>query len=378
MGFERMTVSEQVTRTDATKQIASRVVNECLRVKPGEQVVLVTWDHTVDQAAALALEVEKASGVSTTMLMSNDFYWSYLKGVPEEQFGRRQKGFLSLLDGTDAMIQLGGPKDPSEYTRLSGERLAKQIDGQQEVADKLVARKIRNIFLPFGLVTRERAKQYGFDYDNWMRITNNSINVDHNKITALGHKLADKIRNGKNVRVTASNGTDLRFRLKGRPVHVRDGILDEEDLKLGTQFESLPAGVLETAVDEQSAEGVIRFDQPTALAGKMLSGLKWEFKNGHLSYYDAIMNLDSFKKLYDNAQGDKDLIASLAIGLNPGAETIGFFTDRIVQGTVSIAIGGNNGMGGDNKTIFGNEGTLKKPTLEIDGAKLISDGKLQL
>jgi leucyl aminopeptidase (aminopeptidase T) len=373
-----MTISEQIARTDPTKQIASRVVNECLRVKPGEQVVLVTWDHTVDQAAALALEVEKASGVSTTMLMPNEFYWSYLKEVPEEQFARPQKGFLSLLDGTDAMIQLGGPKDPSEYTRLPGERLAKQIDGQQAIADKTVARKIRSIFLPFGLATRERAKQYGFDYDNWMRITNNSINVDHNKITALGHKLADKIRNGKNVRVTASNGTDLRFKLKGRPVHVRDGILDDEDLKQGTQFESLPSGVLETAVDEHSAEGVIRFDQPTALAGKMLSGLKYEFMNGHLSHYDAIMNLDSFKKFYDNAQGDKDLIGSLAIGLNPGAETIGFFTDRIVQGTVSIAIGGNNGIGGDNKTIFGNEGTLKKPTLEVDGVRLISDGKFQL
>ena len=74
----------------------------------------------------------------------------------------------------------------------------------------------------------------------------------------------------------------------------------------------------------------------------------------------------------------RNLIASLAIGLNPGAETIGFFTDRIVQGTVSIAIGGNSGMGGDNKTIFGNEGTLKKPTLEVDGVKLISEGKIQI
>jgi leucyl aminopeptidase (aminopeptidase T) len=121
---------------------------------------------------------------------------------------------------------------------------------------------------------------------------------------------------------------------------------------------------------------VIKFDQPTALAGKMLAGLKWEFKDGRLTKYDATMNLESFKGLYENAEGDKDLFGSLAIGLNPRAQPVGIFTDRTVQGTVSIGIGGNNGIGGENKTIFGSEGNLNKATLEIDGTKLIAEGRI--
>ena len=374
--YVRLTMSEQIVRPESSKEIASKIVNECLRVQPDEQVVIFAWDHTLDHAAKLALEVEKARGVSTTLLQSNDLYWALLRDIPLEQFARRQKGFLSLLDQTDAMIQLAGPRDPTEFTKIPGERMVKMVDGAQAVSDKMVERKIRSINYPIGLVTRERARTYGFNYEEWSRIFNNSINVDHVRIAEQGRKIADKIRDGREVRVTASNGTDLRLKLKGRPVHVRDGILDQSDLDLGTRFESLPAGVIEHAPDEDSAEGTVQFDLPAALAGKKLTGLRWEFKNGHLTQYSATANLESFKGLHENATGDKDRVGSIAIGLNPQAEPIGFLTDRVVVGTVSIAIGGNNGIGGVNNNVYGNEGTLRRPTLEVDGEKLILEGKL--
>src|SRR5215471_10182877 len=63
-GSNSMTLSEQVSRTEPVKQIASKVVNECLKVKPDEQVNIFTFPHTLDYGDALALEVEKAGGVS--------------------------------------------------------------------------------------------------------------------------------------------------------------------------------------------------------------------------------------------------------------------------------------------------------------------------
>src|SRR5216683_7932597 len=110
-----MTMTQQISKPQSTKQIATRLVNECLRVQPDEQVVIASWDHTLDYANALAVEVEHAGGISTSTLMGNDFYWAYLKDVPEAQYTRRQKGFLSLLDQTDAVIFLNGPRDPSLF-----------------------------------------------------------------------------------------------------------------------------------------------------------------------------------------------------------------------------------------------------------------------
>jgi leucyl aminopeptidase (aminopeptidase T) len=117
------------------------------------------------------------------------------------------------------------------------------------------------------------------------------------------------------------------------------------------------------------------FDQPVAMRGKMLQGLNWEFKNGHLTSFSAAANLDVFKGLYEKSSGDKDRLANLVIGLNPNAELIGF-NDRIVLGTASIGIGGNKSIGGANEAEFGHEQTLRKPTIEVDGQKLVVDGRI--
>ncbi len=373
-----MTMTQQLSKPQPIKNVAKRVVNECLRVQPDEQVTVFAMDHVLDYSTALALEVEHTGGISTTVLQTNDFFWTYAKEVPEAQYARRQKGFLSLLDQTDAMITVSaGPRDPSLFRTVPGERLAKLIEGGKQMADKFLERKIRVINLPFGQVTPERATTYGFDYENWQRVTTNSLDVDHAKISALATKIESRLRNGTNIRITASNGTDLKLRLKNRPIHIHDGIIDKTDTDKGTLFETLPAGAIELAPDETSAEGTIAFDQPTALAGKMLSGLQWEFENGKLTKYSARSNLDSFKGLYDNALGDKDRVGNIAIGLNPRAELIGFFTDRIVEGTVSVGIGGNKGIGGTNETQFGHEETLRKPTLVVDGYTLVDQGKIQ-
>ncbi len=372
-----MTMSEQVVRTEPVKQIASKIVNECLHVKGDEQVTIFTYPHTLDYANALALEVEKAGGVSNTMLETDDFFWGYLTDVPESQYARKQKAFLSLLEETDTQIGLGGPRDPSGFSRVPADRINRMFEGEREIGERVRELKIRNMSLPIGLVTPERARTYGFDYNNWRSSFNNAVNVDHKKMSVLGGTITSRLEKATNVRITNSSGTDLKFRLAGRPVHVRDGILDEKDVSHGTLEESLPSGNIEVAPDEESVEGKVVFDQPTALRGKLVQGLRWEFQKGHLTSFSATGNLDVFKGLYDQATGDKDRLAELVIGLNPNAELIGFFSDRIVFGTASLGIGGNKSIGGVNDAQFCHEQTLRKPTIELDGQKLVLDGKIQ-
>jgi leucyl aminopeptidase (aminopeptidase T) len=73
-----MTMTQQLSKPQPVKQIAQRVVNECLRVQPDEQVTIFSWDHTLDYTNTIALEIEQAGGVSTTILQMNDLYWRLL------------------------------------------------------------------------------------------------------------------------------------------------------------------------------------------------------------------------------------------------------------------------------------------------------------
>src|SRR5262249_40056396 len=154
-------------------------------VKADEQVNIYSFPHTLDYANALALEVEKAGGVSTRLLETDEFFWGYLSEIPEAQYSRKQRALLSLLEETDIQIRLGGPKDPSSFSKVSGERINKMMEGEREIGDRTRELKIRYLSLPVGLVTPERAKTYGFDYNQWRTGFTRAINVDHGKISSL-------------------------------------------------------------------------------------------------------------------------------------------------------------------------------------------------
>ena len=359
-------------------RIAQRVLNECLRLKEDEQLLVSSWDHTLPLASAIALEASKLGAGSLIQVETDWLMLNYLTNVPEKYYQKKQRAYLSLLDGVDATVSLGGPEDPGIFEKIPGDRLAKGFESNMEIADKERERGIRNLFLPHGQLTSQRARTYGFDLDRWTRITNDAIDVDHDKIAVLGKKLASKLEKASKVHVTAANGTDLTFSIGNRPVHVHDGIIDDEDIAKGTTFEFLPSGSVEVAPVESSAEGTILFDQPMALRGKMVRGLSLKFENGRLVNYEADANLDAFSDYYLGASGDRDRIASFSIGLNPSSDYIGYFTDGLVLGAVTVGVGGNKDIGGANQTSFGHAQTLSKATVEADATKILSNGKPEI
>jgi len=110
----------------------------------------------------------------------------------------------------------------------------------------------------------------------------------------------------------------------------------------------------------------------------MLKGLKLEFERGRVTSFDATDHKDAFANLYQGAMGDKDRIGSFSIGINPNASFMGYTTDDLVQGSVTIGIGSNKDIGGSNDSAFGHAQTLSRPTVEVDGTPLIREGKINI
>jgi leucyl aminopeptidase (aminopeptidase T) len=359
--------------------IARKVVKECLQVKEDEQVLIQTWDHTLDISNSLALEVQQAGAVPFVNLTTQDSFLNYLTKVPEKYYGKTPRASLSLLDEIDAQVVLFGPKDPKVLTMAPGERFAKAFDSEKPVMEKLRERKIRTAYLPVGYVTSERALNYGLDLSKWRNNHDQAIDVDMQKMAALGKKLSSKLHNASKVHISHSNGTNLTFSIRDRPVHVRDGIIDQEDISKGNFTESLPSGSVLVAPVESSAEGAVIFDAPQALMGKMVKGFKMSFQNGKLVSFDAKENLEAFAGLYRGASGDKDRLGWFSIGINPKAQAIGVVgTDELALGGVTIDIGYNKDLGGNNDTTFGYGQTLSKATVEVDGRPLLQEGKVQV
>jgi leucyl aminopeptidase (aminopeptidase T) len=143
----------------------------------------------------------------------------------------------------------------------------------------------------------------------------------------------------------------------------------------GRNVANIPGGNILVCPDEMFAEGRVVFDRPTPYMGKWVGGIRLDFKDGVLVNYQARQNGDHFKASYEKASGEKNRIAAIGIGFNPKAR-IGFLQDGITAGVVTVAIGGNDDIGGANKTDFYFPSVLTKATLTIDGNTIVQNGKL--
>ncbi len=358
--------------------IARRVVHGSLKIHEDDMVLIETWQHTLGLASEIGLECYKTGAKPLVTLLTDELWWSTLDNVPEQYIRKTPRHMLNAMDGTTAWIGLGGPQDPTKFREVSSSRLESFAEADRPVLDKAFEKKVRTAELILGQVTPERARVYGFNYEQWLRMTQESIKVDYSKMTELGRRISNRLEKGSKVRVTSKTGTDLKFEITKRPVHIQDGTVDDEDIRRGLVSTQLPSGKVEVPPIEDSARGTVVFDSPRALKGRLVSGLSLTFEKGKIVGFQAKQYGEIFKEVLDISRGDKDIIAQFDLGLNPRVELIGYTTDELALGTATIGVGSNKGIGGRNDSSWTFSGTVAKPTVEVDAHKIVVDGRISL
>ncbi len=361
--------------TKMEERIASRVVNECLGIKAGDVVVISTFPHTIPLANAIAMECYRQDADPLTVLDTDDVFYGHMEALSEDSLKTTSHHCLGLADYVKYYVWLGGPEDPSPMKEIPESKWSALFEGEKAHWDKSMELKRLSAGLAIGQVTPQRARTYGFDYDAWKAMIEAAMEVSPKELYEMGKRLEPILGGVAPARVTAPNGTDLRFELGGRTPQIFDGILDEDDIKRGSLGVGLPAGNIEVAVLEDTAEGTVVFDVPAPQVGVLIKEMKWVFKDGKLVEISAKENEKSIKGLYAGASGDKDRLGALTIGLNPRAKT-GFLENAIPLGAVTLSIGDNRELGGKNESDWGFPGTLSNATLEIAGKNVVKEGKL--
>jgi len=206
-------------------------------------------------------------------------------------------------------------------------------------------------------------------------MTDSATAIRYDDMSILGRRVTSNLERAREVRVRSRIGTDLKFSILGRQAQINDGIIDDDDIRRGALFTTLPTGSVTVSVVEDSASGKVSFDLPIPQVGKVIHGLQWVFENGRVTAFNAEKNLDAFKPIFERGHGDKDKISSLTIGLNPRVRT-GFLNDNLAKGTVTIGIGSNLDIGGKNDSDYGFQGTLSQATVELDGRTIVENGKI--
>jgi leucyl aminopeptidase (aminopeptidase T) len=327
----------------------------------------------------LAIEVGKQGGTSIVTVSTERMQRRMYDEVPAKFDTVTPEAILELASAVDVFIGT----EAGEQRTLKGvpsERMEARAKAFRPVTETFQKRGVRSVLLGNGLYpSAERAEQLDIARRDLADALYGGVDVDYAQLQQTGEELRRVLANGKEVRITAPTGTDLRVRIAGRPAYVSDGIISADDRRRGAPATSvwLPAGEVYVIPTPGTAEGVLVADR-VFFEGERVDGLRLEFKRGKLASMTAQSGLEALKARYDAAGSGKDILAVLDFGINPGLELP---ADKPIHvwsraGMVTAVLGNNVWAGGDNDVAFGVAPYLSNGTVEVDGKIVIQDGKL--
>ncbi|MBW2995893.1 aminopeptidase [Candidatus Woesearchaeota archaeon] len=198
------------------------------------------------------------------------------------------------------------------------------------------------------------------------------IDVDYDEMAKRSNKLKEILDKGKEVRVVTAAGTDIRMSIDGREAEASYG-----RLRVKGRFGNLPSGETFISPIEETADGIYVVDG--SILKKMVDEpIRIIVENGFAVRIDGGEVAEELREVLDKVK-DKNAFnfAELGIGTNDKAEVIGnVLEDEKVMGTCHIALGKNSSFGGKVDVPIHLDGILFKPTIYVDGVKIIEDGKI--
>jgi leucyl aminopeptidase (aminopeptidase T) len=360
--------------------LADTLVNSCGNVRQNDKVWIQGGTHDQRLLEDLAIEVRKLGGHPLISFGSDRLTRNFYTEVPEK-FDSLEPAFaLELAKTIDAVITVEYGQSLDLLADIPEERVIKHEKAHQPVQKTMLERGVLQVHLGNGLYpTIARSKQFGISENALSEIFWSGVGVDYAQLQTTATKVKSLFASGKEVRITAPNGTDIKIGITERPVFVSDGVISEEDRYAGGPACQvwLPAGEVYVVPVPGTAEGKFVAEN-FFWEGQWIDGLTLSFSKGKLTGLSAKNDISALQKAYDAAPAGREIFAALDLGINPNvqAPANSRFSSWMGAGAISIGIGNNVWAGGDNAVPFELYAHLVNGSLTIDNQKVVEKGKL--
>ena len=313
---------------DGVDDAVRRVLDSCLAVRAGEDVLVVTDPQRRAIGDAL---IECARGMDADAVL--------LEMTERETHG-------------------------SEPPRL--------VAAAMRAADVVVAPTTKSLT---HTEARHAASQSGVRIATMPDVTEDmlvrTMNADLDAVRRRSRAVASLLTAGRTVRVTSEAGTDVTFSIEGRR-----GVPDDGDLRRRGAFGNLPAGEGFVAPVEGRTRGRIVFDGSLWPIGLLDEPVVADVSDGYATQFGGPRGPEFFSLLEAHGR-DAFAVAELGIGTNEAAELTGnVLEDEKILGTVHVAFGDNHSFGGKVRVESHQDGIVLRPTVTVDDDVVIDAGRL--
>lgn len=227
-------------------------------------------------------------------------------------------------------------------------------------------------FIYVGYPTPARARIMGIDFQDLHDACWTALDVNYQRLAERCAEVKERLEAAAVVRVTSPSGTDITFGVSGREVFVDDGVISDWEVAHGRGWGHLPAGMVMVAPVAGTASGVVRSDV-TDYFGVRIEGIRIEFEEGGIVSASAEANDDLLQLVLSKGTGGARKLGGFELGMNPQIrEPIGYGVwDCKAYGSVTIRIGDNRLIGGENEASLSWGFMVARPIVEIDGEKVV-------
>ncbi len=325
-------------------------------INKGDIILVQLWgeDRDLPLLDCFAIEIGKRGGIPVKWQQSRDFLGKYFSEVPPENLDFPDAYFDAFKSAGTVIDVL--THSPAPGSGLSKDRYPKYGAYIRKLFMSAASKKyFIQVFVP----TEENAEEAGIDFNIFRTTLMSALDIDVKKIKDQCSFLADKFKNMDQVNIHTGGGKVFSCRLKDRQWHKDDGT------------GAVPCGEVYISPLEESGQGQLLVPE-VYLNGQKYRDVLLTFKDGKL----VATSDPEILKIITAFPGDCDRLAEFGIGFNPGVtKLIGYVpTDEKMAGTVHVAVGMNNLVGGKNDSPLHLDFVVRPSRVELDGTAIITNG----
>jgi leucyl aminopeptidase (aminopeptidase T) len=351
-------------------KLAKSVLKNNLQVKPGEQVIVEAWTHTLPWAVTIAREARKMGAQVLVPYEDEEAYWELVRGGHHRVLGKAAAHEWAALAKTDVYIHMWGPGDRVRLNALPPAQRDQLFEFNEGWYDLALKKGVRGARLEVGRPYPALVKAYGADERRWMDDLVRGTMVSPDSLARTAAPIARALGRGKRLRISDDHGTDLTVGLARRRPRVDIGRTTPAERKQPfAQLSTIPTGAVSVALDETVADGTLVANRTNYYDDAIQTGGVLQFRNGKLTSAEFAEGGDRFDKEFKKGGKGRDRPGQLRIGLNPELHDTPQLEDREL-GAIMVSLGNNRFIGGKNKASFFGWAINAGAKVEVDGKTL--------
>jgi aminopeptidase len=351
------------------KEVGDVFINYCLEMKPGEKLMIAKYETETWPLSLATYEAAiKAGGYAQIQLKSEYLRRAFMKLGKEEQYTWLPGLEVLGMEWADAYVALRGGFNLDIYHDIPADVLT----ANQAVHGKVSSLRWQHTrWLLSRVPNAAFAQQAGLDLETVTDMYFNACLMDYSTGLKEWDSWAEKIKSGGNqlVHITGKN-TDLKFEV------------DSTSWQGSAVICNIPGGEIFCApVNTKNLNGIIYWENPGVLGGRLMPDMQVEWKNGELVKATASKNEDYLNNVLHSDAG-ASLLGEFAFGTNKFLTrfTNDILWDEKIYGTIHLAFGRSVQVGNNDSAIHWDvvKDMREEGEVTLDGITVMRDGELLL